>query len=126
LSLPNIRHTIDFTPHADNSKVMDKNKLVRYQVNPTKNWGPGSRPKNVVADEPMGDPTGTAAGGPEELQELGLAVDPVEYPPGAEVVEPGAMAAEVEEGAKRSRVNDEDERDAKKIKLDDEEAALNM
>jgi hypothetical protein len=29
------------------SKVVDKGKLVRYQVNPTKNWGPGSRPKNV-------------------------------------------------------------------------------
>jgi hypothetical protein len=105
---------------------MDKNKLVRYQINPTKNWGPGSRPKNVAADEPMGDLTGTVVGGPEELQELGLAVDPVEYPPEAEVAEPGAMAAEMEEGVKRSRESDEDERDAKKTKLDDEEAAFNM
>ena len=121
---------------------MNKEKLVRYQINPTKNWGPGSRPKNVTAaeetaaaptasssDVPMGDMTGTAIGGVQEIQELGLAADPIEYPPGAEVAEPDAMAAEtISTSAKRSRAEGEEDREGKKVKLDeeDEESALNM
>lgn len=121
---------------------MNKEKLVRYQVNPTKNWGPGSRPKNVAApeattnsapatsaDESMGDLTGTAIDEKEEVKELGLAADPAEFPPDAEVAEPGATAAEaVPTTVKRARAEGDDERDGKKIKLDDEdeESALNM
>jgi hypothetical protein len=121
---------------------MNKEKLVRYQINPTKNWGPGSRPKNITQaedaaaapiitseDVSMGDQTGTAVGGEQEIQDLGLAVDPVEFPSGAEVAEPGATAAEaVSTTTKRPLADSEEDRDGKKIKLneDDEESALNM
>jgi hypothetical protein len=136
------RHEIDWTSNPGLARLMNKDKLVRYQINPTKNWGPGSRPKNVAAtgeaaapattsvdDVPMGDLTGTVVGGEQEIQDLGLAVDPVEFPPGAEVAEPGAVAAEaVSTTTKRSRADGGEDRDGKKIKLDehDEESALNM
>lgn len=78
----------------------------------------------------MGDLTGTAVGGEQEIQDLGLAVDPVEFPPGAEVAEPGATAAEAVSTTttKRPLTDGTEERDGKKIKLneDDEESALNM
>jgi hypothetical protein len=105
---------------------MNKEKLVRYQINPTKNWGPGSRPKNITQaedaaaatittseDVSMGDQTGTAVGGEQEIQDLGLAVDPAEA---------------VSTTTKRPLADSEEDRDGKKIKLneDDEESALNM
>lgn len=123
---------------------MNKEKLVRYQINPTKNWGPGSRPKNITQaedaaaatiitskDVSMGDQTGTALGGEQEIQDLGLAVDSAEFPPGAEVAEPGATAAEAVSTTtttKRPLPDSTEDRDGKKIKLneDDEESALNM
>lgn len=39
-------HEIDITPHKDvESKLLMNVKLVRYQTNPTANWGPQSRAK---------------------------------------------------------------------------------
>ena len=39
-------HEIDIKPHKDvESKLLMNVKLVRYQTNPTANWGPQSRAK---------------------------------------------------------------------------------
>lgn len=133
---------MDFTPHPDISKVVDKTRLVRYQVNPTKNWGPGSRPKNASNDAAM---TGGASAGeiiqPDEveLEDLGLAVDPNEYPTDPAVAE---IAAEPDSddheakvdpaggggsGVKRQAEQGQEQPTSKKTRVqeDDEEMAQN-
>jgi tRNA (guanine26-N2/guanine27-N2)-dimethyltransferase len=35
--------TVDFTSHPDSVTAAGKVKVVRYQENPTPNWGPGKR-----------------------------------------------------------------------------------
>ena len=59
-------HEIDITPHKDvEAKLLMNVKLVRYQTNPTANWGPQSRAKgkgNKSEQEPTvgKDNTGAA------------------------------------------------------------------
>lgn len=117
---------------------MDKAKLVRYQTNPTKNWGPGSRAKVVSAERATADAaayastiTSTGNGGASvkgevstgdeaELQEMGLLPDPVglSNDNGAEVAE---IIPE-----KRKREGDEVREDVKRSKVErDEEEMMN-
>lgn len=118
------RYKVDITPHRDLQKYIDKGKLVRYQLNPTKNWGPGSKAKVVShsraaadaaqyaetsakaadEDEPMGDLTGTRTDEAGELEELGLNPDLAEYPENTDGVEIDAAEVETSDvGNKRKR-----------------------
>lgn len=113
---------------------MDKAKLVRYQTNPTKNWGPGSRAKVVSAERATADAAAYAStenggasvegevptGDEAELQEMGLLPDPVglSNDNGAEVAE---IIPE-----KRKREGDEVREDVKRSKVErDEEEMMN-
>lgn len=41
------RHDIDLTPHPGAKRFDKSDKIVRYQVNPEANWGPGTKAKMV-------------------------------------------------------------------------------
>lgn len=66
-------HTIDLTLHPDLDKHVSRAKLVRYQTNPTVNWGPAGKARNKKEDAVEGEKAlvhGNAGGRKRKQKEI--------------------------------------------------------
>jgi hypothetical protein len=142
--MPGDRHEVSFALHPLAKSFTAKNDLVRYQLNPTANWGPKARPGNKGKHDVGGGqgllgvqastsaPAGDNPTTPEDAlaAELGLVEEDVVEPS----VDPETLIEETveevpeERGVKRAaEASAPEEGEAKKQKTVpfDEEAAFN-
>lgn len=142
-----IRHEISFALHPAAKQFTTKKDLVRYQLNPTANWGPKARPTNkgkhnVGGGEGLlgvqGSTTETPANAEPVLDEevaaeLGLEDEDALMKPAVDaetlIEETVELTEDVPTGVKRASSSDwEHEGKKRKVQpltLEEEEAALN-
>lgn len=142
-----IRHEISFALHPAAKQFTTKKDLVRYQLNPTANWGPKARPTNkgkqtVGGGEGLLGVQGSAieaedaselVADEEVAAELGLEDEDALMKPAVDaetlIEETVELTEDVPAGVKRAPSSDLEQEGKKRkvqsLTLEEEEAALN-